>query len=177
MFKLAAGQIWVNMSFVFSCGNLCSGPCWSHIKRLQACEHGKLPKIGCLTSESHHWGRTVESLATSGTTDCAPTCTTNEIQQKPLHTSETMRTPIQIKHTKKKYIYIHRHSVTQLINKIQQSKVIFSIRKHLTAIQRKIAFQNMTQKYEYHSKNSHKIEMSFRKYDSKYNFWLLYLVY
>ena len=63
-----------------------------------------------LTSESHLWSRSVESLATSGTTGCAPMCTTNKIQQKPLHTLETMRTPIQIKHTRKK-----RHLYTSLL--------------------------------------------------------------
>ena len=43
-----------------------------------------LPPV--LTSESHLWSCSVESLATSGTTGCATMCTTNEIQQKPLHT-------------------------------------------------------------------------------------------
>ena len=66
-------------------------------------------KILNLTTESHLWIRSVESLVTSGTTGCAPMCTANEIQQKPLHTLGTMHTPIQIKHTRK-----NRHLYTSL---------------------------------------------------------------
>ena len=70
-------------------GKTCKNPVW-------------WSKFGNLTSESHLWSRLVKSLATSGTTGCASMCTTNEIQQKLLHTLKTMRTSIQIKHTRKK---------------------------------------------------------------------------
>ena len=51
---------------------------------------------------------------------------------------------------KKKDFYIHPYSVRRLINKWQQSYVIFSIRKYATTIKRQLALQNMKQKYEYH---------------------------
>ena len=50
----------------------------------------------------------------------------HELQQKPLHTLETMRTPLQIKHTRKKDIYIHPYSVRQLIIINRITKTIFN---------------------------------------------------